>query len=139
MDTILKEIEYWASDNIEIEKMVKYLNYVIKGFDAVIFKRPGKGIIVVPTELFIYFQGLEIYNNLSHKKRKIKIEKNIFTYWPHKDYIRLDVRPEFRDNDNSKEERDKCNFYSLEQLKNNKIDEKIIRNYNQLKNKIIVK
>lgn len=68
MKDILSEIEYSSSVNGKVVEMTNYLNDIVQGFsEAVIVRRSGGGIIVVPIKSYIYSLGLEISRKLKDK------------------------------------------------------------------------
>lgn len=99
--------------------MTEYLNTIVQGFsDVVIIKRGDNGIIVVPAKAY---------------EQSLTRGKNILTYWSHRDYITLDIRPYLIANSKDANERQKCKFYNLSELEDGSIDEMIVKNYKSLK------
>lgn len=61
MSDILNEIEYGSSVNGKVVEMTNYLNDIVRDCaDAVIVKRSGGGIIVVPIKSYIFFRTGDI-------------------------------------------------------------------------------
>ncbi|MFL0197257.1 hypothetical protein ACJDU8_17080 [Clostridium sp. WILCCON 0269] len=119
MGTILKKIEYSKSANEKVVEMTNYLDNIIQGFpDVVIIKRGDNGIIVVPTKAY---------------EQSLTRGKNILTYWSHRDYITLDIRPYLIANSKDANERQSCRFYNLSELEDRSINEMIVKNYERLK------
>ncbi|AND85362.1 hypothetical protein GTH52_02080 [Clostridium tyrobutyricum] len=139
MSNILNEIEYGSYVNGKVVEMTNYLNDIVRGFaDVVIVKRSDGGIIVVPIKSYIYSLGLETSRKLNQKIKAPSIEKNIFTYWSHRDYITLDIRPYLIANSKDVDERQNCRFYGSSELKSKSISEKIVGNYGKLKDKVML-
>lgn len=139
MSDILNEIKYGSSVSDKVAEMTDYLNDIVWGFaDVVIVRRSDNGIIVVPIKSYIYSLGLEISRKLKQNIKASTIEKNIFTYWSHRNYITLDIRPDLISNSKDADERQNCRFYDLSELKNRSIDERIVENYNRLKDKVLL-
>ncbi|PRR79626.1 hypothetical protein [Clostridium luticellarii] len=106
MSDILNEIECSSSVNGKVVKMTNYLNDIVQGFaDVVIVRRSDNGIIVVPIKSYIYSLGLETSRKLKQDIKAPSIEKNIFTYWSHRDCITLDIRPDLIANSKDANER----------------------------------
>lgn len=141
MSDILNEIEYGSSVNGKVVEMTNYLNDIVRDCaDAVIVKRSGGGIIVVPIKSYIYSLGLETSRKLKQNIKAPSIEKNIFTYWSYRAHITLDIRLRHDLIVNSKNADDiqKCKFYDLSKLKSKSIGEKIVENYEKLKDKVLL-